>query len=211
MVGLFAGNYKKVYINDTILTYLQCPTSKESSEKCIPKNFKNDNNRHFTFSMCGEHNRSELRFADEFDFSDGTFRELDASVKIREFNDKRASTYIQIHTKGGINKPILRVATFNRRLKLFIYNGDRYIKKTLMTWDNDKEILGKELKFRVIVKDKDLIVYFNGRKVIKVKINVDDLNYYKIGDYLQRDGCSKDEVYKITYINWEFFLSFFKN
>ena len=196
-VSLYAANYKKVYINDKILTYLQCPTSKESN--CGKDNFKNNNNRDFIFKINGEHKRSELRFDDEFYFEDGTFRELDVKFKIKELND--AATFVQIHTKGGINKPILRIATYNNKLKLFIYNGERYIKKTVLTWKDKSEILNKELSFKVVVKDKDLIVYFNNRKLIKVRINVDELNYYKIGVYLQKDGTAAAEHYDIKYMD----------
>lgn len=194
--NLYATNYKKVYINDIIPTNFQCPTSRESN--CSKGQFKNNNNKDFIFTMSGDHCRSELRFIDEFHFAEGTFRELDVKFRIRKLNN--ATTFVQVHTKGGINKPILRIATHKNRLKLFIYNGHKYIKKTVLTWREKKQIIGKELSFRVVIKNDNLIVYFKNKKLIKVRINIEELNYYKIGAYLQDNGIASTEDYSIKYI-----------
>ena len=187
--------YQEVYINDKYKTYFQCPTSSESD--CDETYFQNNDNKDFVFYMCDEHNRSELRFDDEWKFESGTKKVLKAKVKILELNN--AFTMLQIHTDGGINKPILRVATYENKLKLFIYDGSEYVKKEIDRWNDESEIIGKELQFKIVVKDNYLMVYYQCKKQIRVPINVVEDNYFKLGVYLQKDGCAKDEIYDIFY------------
>lgn len=151
--------------------------------------------------MCGKHKRSELRFLDEFKFGKNIKRQIEANFKIRKVN--KAFTFLQIHTNKGINKPILRVAIYNKKIKLFIFNGKKYIKHTVYKYKKLKEIKGQEIYVKINVKNNILHVFLenkNFKDYFKTVIydNKDNV-YFKIGNYLQKNGCSKIFVYNIKY------------
>jgi len=175
---------------------LQCPTS-HFDKSCSRHygNFEGFSNKYFfydnhnlAFYMCGNHHRSELRFRDEF-FMSGNKKTLEAIVKL--FPQTKEFTFLQIHTYKGINKPILRVALYKNHLKLFVFNGKKYIKKDLGRYNFDY------VKFKIVTGKNMLKIYQNDELVFKAKINCSDKVYFKAGVYLQRDGCAKAEFKEI--------------
>jgi len=181
---------------------LQCPTSKFDAN-CSRHygDFKGFSNKYFyyegcnlRFHMCGDHNRSELRFQKEFYMSDDINKTLEAVVKPLSNTDE--FTFLQIHgIYNGLNKPILRVAVYKNRLKLFIFDGDKYIKKDI------GEYIPKFMKFKIVAGDSKLYVYKDGKLEINASINYPDKCYYKLGTYLQRNGCG-DSIFQNIKINF---------
>jgi len=181
---------------------LQCPTSK-FDPNCSRDygDFEDFSNKYFyyegenlVFYMCGEHNRSELRFKDEFYFDDEVNKTLEAIVKV--FPETKEMTFIQIHgVYNGLNKPILRVAVYNNVYKLFIFNGEEYIKKEIGNWDDNFS------DFKIIAGHHKLYVYKNGKLEINTTIDYPDKCYYKVGVYLQYDGCGTS-IFKDIKINF---------
>ena len=173
---------------------LQCPTS-HFNKNCSRHygDFEGFSNKYFyyknddlMFYMCGNHHRSELRFRDEFYFNDKKEKILEAEVKLDSNTDE--FTFLQIHgLYTGLDKPVLRVALYKGKIKLFVFNGKKYIKKDLGKYE------GGFLKFKIIAGKGYLIIYENNELVFKTPINYPDKCYYKLGVYLQRDGCAKSE------------------
>ena len=201
IINLFAINYKKIYINNNIETFLQCPNSKTSN--CSNKFFQNNNNTNFDFYMCGKHKRNELRFKDEFFFKKGTIRILKAVFILKKLNNE--FTFFQIHTYKGINKPIIRVAVYKNKFRIFVFNGKKYIKTTFFKFKNIKEILGLKFNIELIVKGQKLILILKNKRFhwkYKYLYYIDNIKtpvYFKLGNYLQRNGCSEVEIYNIHY------------
>jgi len=187
------------------IAYLQCPTSKFDPQ-CGTRDFDgfvNDyfyyDNDNLVFEMCGEHNRSELRFNDEWKFED-SLNEMTATVKIQSFT--QAFTFLQIHgILDELNKPILRIATFNNNIKAFIYNGSDYEVYTLAEIDDQYH------DYRIIAGNNSLIIYMDNEEKVNTTINYPSPCFFKCGVYLQRDGCARsifkaiDVKYNITETN----------
>ena len=173
---------------------LQCPTS-HFNKNCSRHygDFEGFSNKYFyyqnddlMFYMCGNHNRSELRFRNEFYFNDKKEKILEAEVKLDSNTDE--FTFLQIHgLYTGLDKPVLRVALYKGKIKLFVFNGKKYIKKDLGKYK------GGFLKFKIIAGNGYLIIYENNKLVFKTHINYPDKCYYKLGAYLQRPGCGNSE------------------
>ena len=172
---------------------LQCPTSKDNSCGTDYGDFEGFSNKYFyykgcdlVFHMCGDHNRSELRFQDEFYVSDEVNKSLEVIVKPIPNTDEL--TFLQLHgVHTGINKPVLRAIIYKGKLKLFVFNGENYIKKDLGKYSPHF------MKFRIIAGYSKLYVYKDGKLEINATINYPDKCYYKLGAYLQRSGCGDSE------------------
>ena len=185
---------------ETILNIskLQCPTS-HFNKSCSRHygDFEGFSNRYFyykncdlMFYMCGNHHRSELRFKDEFYMNDNKTHILKVLVKPIPKTDE--FTFLQIHgIYTGLNKPLLRVAVYKDKIKLFVYDGKNYIKKDLGKYD------GGFINFKIVAGKGKLIIYKNNRLVFKAFVNYPDKCYYKLGVYLQRDGCARAEFKEI--------------
>ena len=172
----------------------QCPTSTFDAN-CSRNygDFQGFSSKYFyykkcdlVFHMCGEHNRSELRFQDEFYVSDEVNKTLEAIVKPMPSTDEL--TFLQLHGEHkGINKPVLRAIIYKGKLKLFVFNGTDYIKKDLGKYSPHF------MKFKIIAGYGKLYVYKDNKLEINAKINYPDKCYYKLGAYLQRPGCGNSE------------------
>ena len=177
---------------------LQCPTSEYNSTYSRHYgDFEGFSSKYFyykdcdlNFYMCGEHNRSELRFKNEFYISDEENKTLEAIVKLIPNTDE--FTFLQIHgVTNGLNKPVLRVALYKGDIKFFIFDGDKYIIK------NIGDYKGGFLDFKIIAGNEKLYIYKNNNLEFNTTINYPDKCYYKLGVYLQRDGCARAEFKKI--------------
>jgi len=190
---------------------LQAPLSKYDPKYSVKYGqFKNYYNKFFylkdnnmVFFMCKNHHRSELRFKDEWQVSTKTPKILEVKVKILPLTEKKEFTFLQIHPNGNVypymNKPLLRIVWYKnlRHRKNHIW---AVIKNTNNA--NDKKYLkidlGKNPKqffnVKIEVKNSKLNIWLNNIK----KINNFDLeywdgyrNYFKLGVYLQDNGCAK--------------------
>ena len=173
---------------------LQCPTSEYNATYSRKYgDFKGFTSKYFyykncdlNFYMCGEYNRSELRFRDEFYISDDVNKTLEANVKL--FPNSDEFTFLQIHgVSNGLNKPVLRVALYKGDIKFFVFDGNEYIIKDIGKYN------GGFLDFKIVVGNNLLYIYKNKKLELNTSINYPDKCYYKLGVYLQRDGCAKSE------------------
>ena len=181
---------------------LQCPTSK-FDPNCSRNygDFEGFSNKYFyyegcdlRFHMCGDHNRSELRFENEFYMSDEVNKTLEVSVKPLPNTDE--FTFLQIHgIYNGLNKPVLRVAVYEGKLKLFIFDGNDYIKKEIGDYSPTF------MNFKIVAGYGKLFVFKDGKLEINATIDYPDKCYYKLGVYLQRDGCA-DSIFQDIKINF---------
>ena len=177
---------------------LQCPTS-SFDPNCSRDygDFEGFSNEYFyyqgddlVFHMCGEHNRSELRFRDEFYFSDEVNKTLEAVVK--PIPDTDEFTFLQVHgIYNGLNKPVLRVALYEGILKLFVFDGNKYIIKELGKYDNNFT------DFKIVSGYGKLFVFKDSKLEMNVSINYPDRCYYKLGVYLQTPGCATSDFREI--------------
>ena len=197
---------KGAYIPSTYLKFkpvldkamLQCPTSEFNEtysrhygdfEGFSSKYFYYGNSDLF-FHMCGNHNRSELRFKDEFYINDDGYKILEAKLKLYPNSDE--FTFLQLHgIKEGLNKPVLRVIFYEGKIKLFVFDGADYLKKDLGYISPDF------INFKIQAGYGRLIVYKDGVLELNVSVNYPDKCYYKLGVYLQRDGCADAEFNNI--------------
>lgn len=172
---------------------LQCPTS-SYDPKCSRHagDFKGFANDHFyyednalVFEMCDKHKRSELRFLKEWKFSDNKYYVFKCAVKPIPHTD--AFTFIQIHgIKDELNKPVLRIAIYGKKIRAIIYDGEKYIKYTLGELKEERYI-----PFKVVAGKGKLIIYKDYEKKLSVPITYPSACFYKCGVYLQRNGCAK--------------------
>jgi hypothetical protein len=101
-------------------------------------------------------------------------------------------TFIQIHTFKGINKPLLRLALYNGKIKAFIRTLDGVKKVVFNEYKGGflnilVQIKGNKLKIKVDNKEFEMDVgYWNYK------------DYFKAGVYLQSDGCAKAIFKKLT-------------
>ena len=181
---------------------LQCPTSSFDAN-CSRDygDFEGFSNKYFyykgcdlVFHMCGDRNRSELRFEDEFYVSDEVNKTLEAIVKPIPQTDE--FTFLQLHgVHIGVNKPVLRAIIYKGKLKLFVFDGNNYIKKDLGKYTPHF------MYFKIVAGYGMLYVYIDKKLEIKAPIDYPNKCYYKLGAYLQRNGCGDSEF---NYINVNF-------
>ena len=208
-VFLFSWNYP--YALDKfkpVLNISKLQASKSSYNTLYSRHyrdFQNYSNRYFylqdnsymVFYMCGSHNRSELRFKNDWLVNTTTPKVLEAEVKLFPLNEKREFTFLQIHADDTlINKPLLRIVW----LKVYHYKKNHIfavIRKSLKENIYEKVDLGLMPKsffnIKVVVFKNRLKIYLNN----KLKVNEDVSywqkykNYFKAGVYLQDIGCAK--------------------
>ncbi|WP_024788376.1 MULTISPECIES: polysaccharide lyase family 7 protein [unclassified Lebetimonas] len=108
---------------------LQAPTSKYNPLYSVKygkfnayenKYFYLQDNDLMVFYMCKKHNRSELRFKNNWYINDNKEKILYANLKIFPLNSNEF-TFLQIHSDNNlcdVNKPLLRVAFIKKRNKI---------------------------------------------------------------------------------------------
>ena len=166
------------------------------------------NRKYMTFFMCGKSNRSELRLKNDWKVNTKKPVILQVKVKLFPMNQKKEFTFLQIHADStlpdSINKPLLRIVWEKE-----LYNIHNHLWAIIRLNDKNK---GKYLKYNLIAMPKNfftvkirvqnsyLSVWVNNKKRLN-NFNVDYwnkyYNYFKIGVYLQGDGCAKalfDEI-----------------
>jgi len=168
------------------------------------KYFYLQDNKYMVFYMCGDHNRSELRFKNDWSVNTNTPKILEAEVKLFPLNAKREFTFLQIHAdstlknKPIIKKPLLRIVWYknlhnkhNHIWAVIRQSGDVNINKYLKI---DLGLMPKSFfDVKIVVYNNILKIYVNN----KLKINKDVSywqkykNYFKAGVYLQDIGCAK--------------------
>jgi hypothetical protein len=173
------------------------------------KNYSNkyfylQNGRYMVFYMCGNHNRSELRFRNDWKVDSKTPKTLQARVKLFPLNSKREFTFLQIHADSTlfnvptINKPLLRIVWYkklrgkkNHLWAVIRLSNNEFVKRYA------KIDLGKMPKgffdVKIVVKDNNLKIYVDNKKKVDIDVSYwsDFYNYFKAGVYLQDDGCAK--------------------
>jgi len=190
---------------------LQAPLSSYNPEYSVKygkfatyynKFFYLTNNKYMTFYMCDKHHRSELRFKNEWQVETNTSKILNVKVKILPSNNVDEFTFLQIHTdsnKEELDKPLLRIAWIKNRKNItnhiwaVIMTNTSSIKSTYKYID-----LGKLLKIffniKIEVINSKLSVWFNKTKKVN-NFNISYWNgiknYFKLGVYLQSNGCAK--------------------
>lgn len=178
---------------------LQCPTS-AYDPKCGRHagdfdNFANDaffyKDKSLVFSMCNNHHRSELRFIKEWNFKDNKTYVFKATVKPVSATEE--FTFIQIHgIKDNINKPVLRIALNNGKIRAIVFDGKHYYKKTLEKYKKERFI-----NFKIKAGRGVLRIYKDHQKVMELPISYPSDCFFKCGVYLQRKGCAKAYFKKI--------------
>ena len=186
---------------------LQAPTSKYNSlysvkygkfDSYANKFFYLQDNNLMVFYMCNKHNRSELRFKNDWYVNSLNKKLFFASVKVFDLN-AHEFTFLQIHSDNNlcnVNKPLLRIAYIKNKnhiknsiwaiIRLSPYQ-DKY-KKMFLGLNNNF------LKIKIIIKNEKLSIYFNDSlKVVDFSIKKWKKIplYFKLGVYLQTDGCAK--------------------
>ena len=181
--------YKKI-MNES---YLQI---KKSSNIIRDKNFFNNNfylsnNKYLTFYMCGKYNRSELRFLDEFGLNEK--RELKASVILNDINSSKY-TFMQIFNKTK-NKPLVRIAYYKKEIKGIpnkiwaVVNSNQFF---LLT---DK----KRFNISLQINNYNLKIFINKKMKLDYNFSENSTNYFKLGMYLQDNGCAKSYFQNINF------------
>ncbi|WP_457563118.1 polysaccharide lyase family 7 protein [Caminibacter pacificus] len=159
--------------------------------------------KYMVFYMCGNHNRSELRFKNTWKVDTESEKTLKAEVKLFPLNEKKEFTFLQIHTDGTlkkvitINKPLLRIVWYKKlrgkknHIWAVIRLGDDIFSRYQKI---DLGVMPKSFfDVKISVYKNVMKIFVNG--VEKVNINVGYwakyYNYFKAGVYLQDDGCAK--------------------
>jgi len=182
---------------------LQCPTSSfDPSCSRDYGDFDGFTNQYFyyqncdlVFYMCGDHNRSELRFQDEFYMSDEVNKTLEAVVEPIPISSDEI-TFLQLHGEHiGVNKPILRAIIYKGKLKLVVFDGNDYI------WKDLGDYTPHFMYFKLVAGYNMLYVYKDGKLELNATINYPDKCYYKLGTYSQRPGCGRS-IFKYIKTNF---------
>jgi len=162
------------------------------------KYFYLQDNDLMVFYMCKKYNRSELRFKNDWFIDDNKEQMLYANLKIFPLNAKEF-TFLQIHSDNNlcdVDKPLLRIAFMKSRHKI---KDSIWAIIRVSPYENDykKILLGKNdgfMKIKILIKNEKLYIKFNG----VMKINGFDIKkwkkiplYFKLGVYLQTEGCAK--------------------
>ena len=165
-------------------TFLQLVNSNHiiTNKQFFNENFYLSNNRYLTFYMCGKYKRSELRFLDEFTLDSN--KNLKAYVRLKDINSSKY-TCLQIFNKTK-DKPLVRIAYYKK-----IING---IPNKIWAVINEKYFLLTSLKkFNITLKIKNynLKIFINNTLKVDYNFSENSINYFKLGIYLQDNGCSK--------------------
>ena len=179
---------------------LQCPTSswnKKYGRKA--KDFKDFSTKYFyydesslVFEMSKKSHRSELRFLDQWKFSDKKYYTFKAVVEPVSKGAEKF-TFIQIHgVKDNLNKPVLRLCLNYGKIRAIVYDGEKYIKSTIAVYKQEKK-----LNFKITAGHGHLSVHLNDEKVVHLPISYPSECYFKCGVYLQSNGDAKATFDKI--------------
>lgn len=190
---------------------LQCPTSKYDSlwgthygefKGVSHRYFYLDENNLVDFAMCGDKNRSELRFQNDWNVSSENPKTIEAELKVKPLDKKiEQFTFLQIHSdgtkEGAINSPLLRIV-WKRNYKKES-NHLWAVLKLDANESNYKEfdlskLSDKLFTIKVSVVNNRLNLWFNGiKKLDSIDVSYWDKipSYFKAGVYLQSDGCAK--------------------
>jgi len=156
------------------------------------------------FYMCDNHNRSELRFKNDWKVDTKTPKILEAEVKLFPLNQSREFTFLQIHADSTlkcaptINKPLLRIVWYKRLRKksshlwaIVMKNTD--VKNSVYEKIDLGEMPRGFFKVKIVVQNDKLKVYLNDILKLKLDVSYWDKyqNYFKAGVYLQDSGCAK--------------------
>ena len=190
---------------------LQAPSSPYNSLYSIKYGkFLNAYNKYFylqdrkymVFFIFVKSNRSELRFKKDWKVNTKEPVSLEAKVKLFPLNQKKEFTFLQIHADStlpdSINKPLLRIVwkkelhnIYNHLWAIIRLNDKKkgkYLKYNLMAMPEDF------FTVRIRVQNSRLSIWVNNSKRLN-DFNVDYwnkyYNYFKVGVYLQGDGCAK--------------------
>jgi len=196
-------------------SYLQAPTSSYNAHYGMKGgSFQYFQNRYFylqdgkymVFAMCGNRNRSELREKSAWHVSTLTAKTLFAKIYLFPLDQNKEFTFLQIHPDPKkvsqyattINKPLLRIVWRKK------YRGKYdhlWAIIRLSTDTNDHNYLKVDLGKRAnnfftikieVIKSRMKIFVNNLLKVYRdIHYWSGSLNYFKVGVYLQGDGCSK--------------------
>ena len=168
------------------------------------KYFYLQDNKYMVFYMCGNHNRSELRFKNIWSVNTSSPKILEAEVKLFPLNARREFTFLQIHADDTlvdyptINKPLLRIVW----LKVYRHRKN-HIWAVIRISPNIEENRYEKIDLGLMPKsffDVKIIVYNKVLKIYvdnKLKVSKDVSywqkykNYFKAGVYLQDIGCAK--------------------
>jgi len=175
------------------------------------KYFYLQDGKYMVFYMCGDHNRSELRFKNDWKTDTEEEKVLEARVKLFPLNQKREFTFLQIHADSTlknvptINKPLLRIVWYKklRGKKDHLWavirlNGNTFSKNYQKI---DLGVVPNHFfNVKITVRKNFLKIYLDGELKVKKSVSYwkDFYNYFKAGVYLQDDGCAKvlfDKLY----------------
>lgn len=185
------------------------------------------------FRMQNDHLRNELRIDEDFAVdSANKFYTLSAEVEvIKPFQSMKNSdieqneiTLIQVHNKGWIPHPLLRVVwkqnkdgikghfwaiIKNNAVICKGYEGQDNKDKPICEYDTaykqvdlGKAPVGKTTAFDVTVGNTTLVIKVNGRKLVNHNLDYwsDFLSYFKAGVYNQyTNGMTEAHFYKLEY------------
>lgn len=183
------SKYKRLLDN----SYLQLKTSNNiiRDKNFFNENFYLSNNKYLAFYMCGKYKRSELRFNDEFGLDEN--KELNTSVKLNDLNSTKY-TFLQIFNKTT-NKPLVRIAYYKQIIKGIpkkiwaVINSDEYFLLTDL----------KEFNISLNVNNYNLKIFINNTLKVDYNFSTNSQNYFKIGIYLQDNGCAKSYFKNIDF------------
>lgn len=157
-------------------------------------------NKYMVFYMCGNHNRSELRFKNIWKTDTKSEKYIEAEVKLFPLNEKREFTFLQIHADNTlkntpvIDKPLLRIVwreqyknVRNHIWAVLRTDGGKY-KKT------DLGVMPKGFfDVKISVLNNTLSICINKEKKFQTGVAYwkKYYNYFKAGVYLQDGGCAE--------------------
>ncbi len=167
--------------------------------------------RYMTFYMCGKKHRSELRFKENWKVDTKFSKILDVKVKLFCLGEIKEFTFLQIHADSTlknqltINKPLLRIVWLK---KLYgVYNHLWAVIRTTSDKYNQKyqkidlnQMPEDFFNIKIEVKSSKLNIWVNNlHKIDNFDISYWNKyqNYFKLGVYLQDNGCAKvlfDEI-----------------
>nr|AYC81221.1 PL7 alginate lyase [uncultured bacterium] len=163
------------------------------------------NNNYMTFTMNGDHNRSELRQMIEWKTSTTSWKKMIGEVKLffPSTNSLNQYTFMQIHDSDGINKPLIRLAWVRQRSGKYDHIWAYLRKDTGSTIDVIDLGPRPDGFFKAEIKVKSNILKVKINSVTMINENVSYWsnfhNYFKAGVYLQDDGSAKVQFKSLKY------------
>ena len=165
------------------------------------KYFYLTDNKYMTFYMCDEHHRSELRFKNTWEVNSSQAKILEAKVKILPLTTEKEFTFLQIHsdtTQETLNEPLLRIVWINelKNLKNHIWA----VVKTDTLEDGDVlmvdlgELKNEFFDIKIKVYNSKLSILVDNKTILNnfdISFWKGIKNYFKLGVYLQSNGCAK--------------------